>query len=115
MVFVAVALSRVADLGAARTELNVLGLGGLFAALAIGMELVGGIILALGWKLRSTAGFLMGYLVALTAVLAPALTNPVGRATLISHVALIAALMMLRARGPGSRSLDHVLEARGDR
>lgn len=113
--FIGLGISRLVDLTSARELLNVAGFGSLLVTVCVAVELLGGVILALGWKLREASRVMIGYLVALSALAHHDLSRPETRAVVTSHLAIIAGLMMLRARGAGSRSIDHLLEAREGR
>jgi len=78
------------------------------------VELVGGALLASGYWVRITSGALIAYLVTTTTVVHWNLSVAADRAATVSHLGLIAALLLLAAHGAGGASLQKLLATRND-
>jgi putative oxidoreductase len=77
---------------------------------AIGIELIGGIALALGYQTRRIAIGLIGYLAAVTLLLNSDLSNPLNRSMALANFAFAGALLMIVGHGGGALSIDRFLE-----
>jgi putative oxidoreductase len=84
----------------------------MLVALALCIELVGGAMLALGWKVRLAAGLLIGYLVSLTALVTWTQSLAVNSAVAIANLGFIGGLLFLTAYGAGGLSLEGYLSRR---
>jgi putative oxidoreductase len=84
----------------------------LLLSVAIGIELFGGLLLALGLRVREVAVGLMAYLLAVTLNVNGDLTLEVNRAMVVANVGVLGALVMLWSHGAGTLSLDRALALR---
>jgi putative oxidoreductase len=83
--------------------------GTFLVGFAMAVELTGGLLLALGWKVRITAGTLIGYLVLVTVVVTLAQSLAVTSAVAIANLGFIGGLLFLTAYGAGGGSLEGYL------
>jgi putative oxidoreductase len=74
--------------------------------IALGTELVGGLMLAAGYQVRFVAAGLMGYLVAVSLLLYGDLSQEANRAVIFANLGFAAGLLLLAAHGAGSLSLE---------
>lgn len=79
---------------------------------ALLVELLGGAMLAVGYKVRIAATALIGYVAMVTLLVHWDLALEANRAQAITNVALVGALLMLVGHGSGAPSLDKWLARR---
>ncbi len=77
--------------------------------IAIGIELIGGLMLAGGLKVRTVAGALICYLAAVTILMHADFRIELNRAFALANLAFSGGLLMLAAHGAGTYSLDRLL------
>jgi putative oxidoreductase len=82
----------------------------LLLPIAITIELIGGVFLAVGLKARAVAVGLIAYLGAVTLLLNSDLSNPLNRSMALANFAFAGALLMIIGHGGGALSVDRVLE-----
>lgn len=75
-------------------------------AAGVAIEIVGGLMLAVGYRVRSAAVGLIIYLVAVTLTAHGDLTVDLNRAAWLANFAFIGALMMLLGHGAGPMSVE---------
>jgi putative oxidoreductase len=74
--------------------------------LTIAVELLGGVLLALGWKARWAAAVIFLFLIPVTAVFHNPATDPAQMVHLLKNLAIMGGMLMVVASGPGAWSLD---------
>ncbi len=84
----------------------------LLVSFALTLELVAGVLLILGWKVRIAAGWLSLYLLAVTAMFNWDQSLAVNRAIALANLGFVGALLLMAARGAGPASLDEALARR---
>jgi putative oxidoreductase len=89
---------------------NTLADANLLLPFAIGIELIGGLALALGYQARRVAIGLIGYLATVTLLLNSDLSNPLNRSMALVNFAFAGALLMIVGHGAGALSIDRYLE-----
>jgi putative oxidoreductase len=106
-VFVTMACSKVFHFGDADRVDAVAGYSdpSILVGFAATLMFVGGILLAMGWKTRITAGALIAYLTAATLLVPVHQSLAVTRSVALSNLGLVAALLFLAAYGAGGASL----------
>jgi len=94
-----------------------LGVGGpkMLLGLAIGLQLLCGAMLAVGFRSRRAALALLGYLVVGALAFHHDVSVELNRAFLLADFALAGGLLMLAAHGSGTESVDQLLERRDAR
>jgi putative oxidoreductase len=112
--FLWMAYSKAAHFGDTVDAVTAAGFAGAswLVGLALVLELCGGVLLAVGWQVRVTAGILIGYLVMVTAVLDWDQGIAVNRALAIANLGFVAALFCLAGHGPGAASLEKYFSRR---
>lgn len=113
-IFVVSAIAKALGFEATRDAMAELRLSepGLLLSVAIAVELVGGALLALGYKVRPAAVALIAYLGAVILLVHIDLSVELNRAFALADLAFASALLMLYAHGAGSVSLDTYLARR---
>ena len=79
---------------------------------ALLIELAGGAMLALGYRVRAASAVLIAYLGMVTLLVHWDLALVLNRAQTITNLALVGALLMLIGHGAGTASLDRLLSRR---
>jgi len=112
--FIISAVVKMVGFEATREALADVGLhdGRFLLTLAIGIELMGGLALALGYQVRYVATALISYMTAVTLLMHSDLTVVLNRAFALLNLALAGALLMLVAHGAGTHSVDRWLAHR---
>ncbi len=85
---------------------------GTLLTLAIATELCGGLLLAIGYRVRLTAAGLIGYLVAVTLLWNLDFSKDVNWALALANFGFVTALLMLLAHGAGRLSVERALAHR---
>jgi putative oxidoreductase len=80
--------------------------------LAFFLEIAGGVLLAVGWRVRTAAGVLIAYLVMVTVLLNWNQSDAANHAVAVANLGFIAALIFLIAHGAGAVSLERYLSRR---
>ena len=113
-VFVTGGLVKIAAFDATREAMVDAGLAGasFYLWVAIALELVGGVMLAGGFRVRPAAAAMLGYLIAVTILVHGDLTIELNRAFALANLAIAGGLLMLVAHGAGALSLDKLLGRR---
>jgi putative oxidoreductase len=114
IIFIVNGLAKIATYETTLKEVRASGVSDaeLLLPIAIAIELIGGAFLALGFKTRSAAIALMGYLALITVLLHSNLGVEAHRAMALANLAFIGGLVMLAAVGAGRVSVDRMLELR---
>lgn len=114
LLFVVSGLVKVVRFVPIRDALLEMGLSGAVAilTLAIFVELVGGVMLAIGLWVRQSAAVLIAYLAGVTLLINGDMSVAFNRASALANLAFAGALMLLVAHGSGLFSVDHVIERR---
>jgi putative oxidoreductase len=114
VLFLVGAVVKATNFAETRLALDAYGIAmpGFLLTLAIGIELVGGALLALGYKVRGAGWMLMGYLAAVTVLMHLDFRIEMNRAFVLSNLAFAGGLMMLVSHGPGRYSLERYLKHR---
>ena len=73
---------------------------------AIGIELIGGVLLFTGFKARPVALGLIAYLASITILVHHDLSQVLNRSFALGNLAFVGALLMIYAHGAGALSLD---------
>lgn len=112
--FVTSGLAKLANFGATTEAMTDLGLAApsLLLTIAIGIELIGGALLAAGYLARSAATVLIGYLAAVTLLVHGDWSLELNRSAALANFAFAGGLLMLLSHGAGTFSLDKVLARR---
>jgi putative oxidoreductase len=84
----------------------------LLVGFVLTVEIIGGVLLALGWKVRIAAGTLIAYLITVTVLLNWDQSDAVNRALAIANFGFIGGLLFLTAHGAGGVSLERTLSRR---
>lgn len=79
-------------------------------ALAIGVELFGGVLLFIGVKARQVSMALIAWLGAVTLFMHHDLSSPLNRSFALANLAFVGALMMIVAHGPGAMSFERIFK-----
>jgi putative oxidoreductase len=111
MLFLTSALAKLIHFDDTRRAIEDFGLSApeIFVAIAIGIELVGGTMIALGYRTRRAAIGLSAYLAILTLLTSHDLSVELNRSVAIATLAIIGGLLLLAAQGGGTFSLDTYL------
>ncbi len=90
------------------------GLTGVSFILPIGIaiELIGGALVAVGYRVRLATAGLVAYLIAVSALLHSDWSVMANRTALLANVAFVGALLLLSAHGAGRWSLDRLFAHR---
>lgn len=114
VLFLASAGATVSHLDQTRQAMDAFGFSGsdLVLTIAIGIELLGGTLLALGYQTRPAALGLVAYLTVLTAFICHDSSVGLTRAVALAMLAIIGGLLLLAAHGAGPLSLDKHLAKR---
>lgn len=109
--FLASALAKLIRFDDTRRAVEAFGLSAaeLIVSLAIAVELVGGMLIALGYQTRRAALGLVAYLVLLTIVSSHDLSVELNRSVAIATLAVVGGLLLLAAQGAGPFSVDGYL------
>jgi putative oxidoreductase len=112
VLFFASGFSKLLNFGEIRQTMIDAGLAGPFLLLstAVAAELVGGLMLAVGYKTRLAAAALIAYLAVVTALVHLDLSNELNRAFALGNLAFSGGLLMVLAHGGGSHSADREIE-----
>jgi putative oxidoreductase len=112
--FLAMAYAKMAHFSGTVTSVAVAGYGdaSILVGIALLLELVGGLMLALGWQVRIAARGLIAYLVLVTVLLNWDQSLATNRALALANFGFIAALLLLTAHGAGGASLERTLAKR---
>lgn len=112
LVFLVAAVGKAATFGDTSRLLADHGFAGpsLLLALAISVELTGGVFLAMGLEVRRASIALIGWVALVTVLVHLDLTQAINRAAVVSNLAIAAGLLLLAARGAGAASADRVRE-----
>jgi putative oxidoreductase len=81
----------------------------LLLPIAIGIELIGGVLLMVGFQARRTAVALIAYLALITALMHGDLSLPLNRSFALANLAFAGALLMIAAHGAGTFSVDKLM------
>ena len=96
----------------AQTPLIVFPAPEVFLAASIAFDLIGALLIIIGWRVRAVGTLLAGYVVIGMSIFAAGIRGPEDGHHLIRNLAFVAALLMLSAVGGGSWSIDGVLAKR---
>ena len=113
LIFILGGLGKILDFGGARDALRMLGIqgAGFYIFIALLMELVGGILLLLGWRNRLAIYILMIFLLPTTLIF-HGFWNYSGNemalqfSIFLKNLVIYGALLLLLSYGPGCWSLD---------
>lgn len=108
--FIVTAVGKAVTFKATEAAMSEFGLQltGLLLAIAIAVELLGGVLLLVGLKTREAALALCVWLLTVTVVVHGNLSVDANRVQAANNIAIIAALLFLYAHGGGGASLDQV-------
>jgi putative oxidoreductase len=114
VLFLASAGAKLSRFDETRRAMDDFGFSGsdILLTLAIGIELLGGTLLALGYQTRRTALGLVAYLAVLTTLMCHDWSVDMNRAVAIATLAIIGGLFLLAANGAGTLSLERYLANR---
>lgn len=85
---------------------------GVLLPVAAAVQLLGGALLAFGYKSRIAAAGLIAYLACVTLVIHHDLTVEANRAVALASLALCGGLLLVIGNGPGALSIDRLQEQR---
>jgi putative oxidoreductase len=110
-VFVAAGFVKALGYGetVAALDAREMALPGLLVGLAVGIEVLGGALIALGAWTRKTSLALIAWLTTVTLFMHWNLADPINRSFALSNLAMAAALLLLATRGGGFHSVDAML------
>jgi putative oxidoreductase len=114
LLFVAAAIAKIASFDDTRIALNNVGLSAASFVLtgAILIELVSGILIGVGYRVRRAAAFLIAYLGAMTVLALAYAAVDVSLVLALINLAFTGGLLTLLAHGPGRFSLERWLKRR---
>jgi len=114
LLFLASAVGKIVHLEATEHAMQDLGLfdAGLLLPIGIVVEMVGGLSLAIGFRVRALSIGLMFYLVTAMLLVNNDLSDSLNVQTVMTGIAFLSALMMLTAHGSGTYSVDRWIEHR---
>jgi putative oxidoreductase len=114
LLFIAAAIFKITHFGSVVPVLGARGVSDTSAVLfiAVATELVGGLLLLIGFRVRFAAYGLIGYLFGISVLLNWNLAVEVNRSMVFANVGFAAGLLLLAANGAGIKSLDGVLARR---
>jgi putative oxidoreductase len=109
VLFLASAVAKWIRFDDTRRAMDAFGFSGsdILLVAAIGIELTGGLLLAIGYRTRRAAVALIAYLFVLTAILCHDLSVEVNRAVVVATLAIVGGLLLLAAHGAGVLSVEH--------
>lgn len=115
--FVVSGAAKFASFAATERAMTAFGLtdAGMLLGVGIGVEILGGAMLAVGLKARFVAGTLIGYLATVTLLVHSDFSIDQNRAFALANLAFCGGLLMIVAHGSGVFSLDRALQHRAAR
>jgi putative oxidoreductase len=114
LVFITSAVAKMVWFDDTRSRMDEVGLSGpsLLLASAILIELVGGIMVGIGYQVRRASAVLIAYVAAATILVLAYGTPELSRLFALAYLGFAGGLLMLLAQGPGMLSVEKVMERR---